>query len=74
MEPYVAKSGHILNQFIRLGGIVHESALPINDLIAFRLINQEFIRPIMDTEVGRIYEVTEKGMAEAEKVFRQTGS
>ena len=74
MESHITQSGLALDHFIRLGGFIHESALPMDALVSFRLINQDFIKPFMDTEEGRFYEVTKKGITEAEKILKQTGN
>lgn len=68
MDP-IRDSYHVLDRMIRLGGVVGESSLPYGDaLVMFRLTNQDFIKPLSELDTGeRIFEITEKGMAEAER-------
>lgn len=74
IEPHVTQTAVMLDQFIRSGGYVHESALPMDDISVFRMINKSFIKPAFQTEIGCIYEVTDEGHAEATKVMKEIGN
>ena len=74
MDP-IRQSSEILDRIYRSGGVIEESMLPYeNDLIMFRLTNQEFIRPCGAFESGeRIFALTDKGMEELQRHVRSTG-
>jgi len=70
MEPHIMQSGNFLNKMVDAGGMVFESALPMDDLVMFRLTDKEFIKPGFDADEGMVYCITKKGMEEAERVTK----
>ena len=74
MDP-IKKSSEVLDRIYRSGGVIEESMLPNhNDLVMFRLTNQEFIQPYASCQDGeRIFAITDKGMAELQRHVRCTG-
>lgn len=74
MERHITKTAIMLDQLIRSGGYVHESVLSMDNVSIFRMINKDFIKPAFQTEAGCVYQVTDKGYAEAEKVLKETGN
>lgn len=70
MEPHILQSGNFLNRMVNAGGTMFESALPVNDLVLFRLTDKQFIKPIFNADEGCVYAITEKGLEEAERVTR----
>lgn len=65
-----AQTCKVLDRIVRDGGMIAESMLPQdNDLVMFRLKQQQFISPVGTfTDSGElIFGITDKGVAELER-------
>jgi hypothetical protein len=65
---HIIESGAVLQRIMKQGGLVFESNLPQNDLIMFRLMDKQFIKPMVDTDQGCLFAITQQGVDEAERV------